>query len=190
MRSKTNQSRVWAWALLGLVMTGNVRADVLFSNLGDDDSWDHDNAYVLEFAPAGKAMPFMASFTGSFTSVELPLGIVEGTNQFIVELRADDNGSPGEVLESFVVQDVPYLFVEPETLSVAVSVVNPVLEQDATYWVAAFPGADDTTGGWNWTCPLQTGVWAATPDGGDTWEFNPFVRTEISAFRINADPLE
>jgi hypothetical protein len=89
-------------------MTGNVRADVLFSNLGDGDTWDHTTAYVLEFRPAGKAMPFMASFTGSCTSVELPLGIVGGPNQFVVELRADDNGSPGEVLESFVVQDVPY----------------------------------------------------------------------------------
>jgi hypothetical protein len=134
-------------------------------------------------------MPFTAAFTGAFTSVELPLGIALGTNEFIVELRADDNGYPGEVLESFVFDDVPPLFSNTQTLLVGSSILNPVLEENTTYWLAAWPGADDTSGGWNWSNPLQHGIWAASSDGGDTWEFNPFGRDEIAAFRISADPL-
>jgi len=198
MLSKANRVHLWAWALVGVLgLAASVRADVLFSNLGDDDSWDRDSSYVLRgpdgsgSSPAGgKAMPFTAAFTGALTYVELPLGVtlIPGTNEFIVELRADDNGSPGDVLESFIFDDVPYVYSESQTLSVGISMLNPVLEQDTTYWLAAFPSANDTSGGWNWSSPLQYGIWAASSDGGDTWEFNPFGREEIAAFRISADP--
>jgi hypothetical protein len=198
MSSKVNVVSVWAVVVIGVLgMAESARADVVFSNLGPDDSWDHGNAYVLRgpfgsgSSPSGgKAMPFTPDFTAVFTSVELPLGVmlIPGTNYFIVELRADNDGLPGDVIESFAFEDVPYVFSPDQTLSVGISELNPVLEEGTTYWLAAFPGELDTSGGWNWTSPLQTGTWAASSDDGATWELNPFGRPEISAFRINGDP--
>lgn len=185
--------RCLAATLAALTWAGATRADVVFSNFGPGGDWDHGSAYVLRgpqgngTSPAGgKAMPFRPTFRAEFTSVELALGsgLIPGTNRFVVELRVDEQGHPGAVLESFMFENLPYLFSPTQTLSVGNSAVRPVLEADTNYWIAAFPGASDTSGGWNWSSPLQTGVWAASADG-TTWEFNPFGRTEIAAFRVN-----
>ncbi len=182
-----------ATVLAVLTWAEAARADVVFSNLGPGDEWNHTSAYVLRgpqgdgTSPAGgKAMQFRPTFQAEFTSVELALGsgLIPGTNRIVVELRADAQGQPGAVLESFAFENLPYLYSPTQTLSVGTSVSRPVLEANTTYWIAAFPGAADTSGGWNWSSPLQTGIWAASADG-TTWEFNPFGRTEIAAFRVN-----
>ena len=174
-----------------------VRADVVYSTLGDGDSWDQDNCYVVlgpdavggprPFAPA---MPFTPDFTVTFTSIELPLGmgLIHGTNGLIVALCDDSDGVPGDIIEAFEFDDLPYVFADDLPLSVAFSQLQPTLEEGTTYWVAVFPLADDTAGGWNLSSPLQMGVWAASQDGGGSWTLNPYGGTGIAAFRVNGDP--
>jgi hypothetical protein len=171
------------------------QAGYVFSNLV---TWDHSNAYVIRgssgsgSSPAGgKAMPFTPTVTASLTTIELPLGVdlVPGTNKFVVELQADAGGSPGAVLESFTVTNTPYEFSPTESLSVCTSTFHPVLSAGVKYWLAVYPGAADTSGGWNWTSPVQTGIWAATPDGRTTWIFNQFSRQEIAAFRVSGQAV-
>ena len=187
---------VWGLAVIALWAgsAGPSRADVLYSTLGPDDDWNHHEAYVVlgpdgigSPRPYAPAMPFMLGHHAILTSIDLPIGAgpIPGTNLFTVELRTDNAGSPGDVIESFSFSDLPGTFSAAESLSTAVSDLQPLLKAHRIYWLAVFPGADDTSGGWNLSSPLETGTIAVTRDGGDTWRLESQADTAIAAFRIN-----
>lgn len=187
---------VWALAVavLWAGAAGPSRADVLYSTLGSDDVWDHHQAYVVlgphgtgSPAPYAAAMPFVLDHHATLTSIDLPVGasLRPGTNLFTVALLADDDGLPGEVIESFSLADLPWMFSSAEPLSTVVSELQPRLKAHRVYWLTVLPGADDTSGGWNFTSPLQTGTIAFTQDGGASWRLKTGGGTAIAAFRIN-----
>jgi hypothetical protein len=93
------------------------------------------------------------------------------------------------MIESFTFTSLPGPSSMSEPLSVGTSVLKPVLQANTTYWLAAFPGASDSSGGWNLTSPLQTGTFASSEDGGSTWVIDRFGRTEISAFEVDGVAL-
>jgi hypothetical protein len=173
--------------------------DVAFSTLGPEDDWDHHHAYVVigpdgvgSPRPYAPAMPFTPDFSAILTSIELPLGVglIPGTNSLAVALLDDNDGLPGDVIDWFVFEDLPFMFDPNQPLSVAISEQQPVLDASSTYWLAVFPGSDDTSGGWNFSNPLQTGVIAFSRDSGETWNLQTSQGTAIAAFRINGDPVE
>ena len=187
---------VWGLAVVALWAgaASQSRADVLFSTLGPDDDWNHHQGYVVlgpdgigSPRPYAAAMPFILEHHGVLTSIELPIGAgpIPGTNLFTVELLTDNAGLPGDVIESFSFSDLPGMFSSAEPLSTAVSELQPFLKAHRVYWLAVLPGGDDTSGGWNFSNPLETGTIAFTRDGGDTWTLKSEADTAIAAFRIN-----
>lgn len=182
--------------MLGTV--GSIRADVVFSNLGPNDDWDHHHSYVVDGPnavgsprPYAPAMPFTPTFTSVLTSIELPLGVglVPGTNALVVGLLADADGLPGDALEWYVFEDLPFVFSSGEGLSEAFSDLQPILEEGVTYWVAVLPGGDDTAGGWSFSSPLQTGTIAYSEDAGASWTLRSTFGTAVAGFRVNGDPI-
>jgi hypothetical protein len=172
---------------------------VLYSTLGPQKSWDRHDAYVVlgpngagSPRPYAAAMPFMLDNSAVLKSIHLPIGagLIPSTNLFIVELLADNDGLPGDVIESFSFADLPFTFSATEPLSVAKSQVQPILEAGTVYWLAVLPGGDDTAGGWNFTSPLQTGTIAFTRDGGNTWTLKSQADTAIAAFRLHGHLLD
>jgi hypothetical protein len=156
-------------------------ADQIYSNLGTDGTWDHSNAYTIN-SGFTQAMHFTLTASATLTAIDLPIGYESGTNLFNVQLRANNGGVPGAIIESIALSNLPTAFNEP--LAVATSALHPVLTAGTEYWVVVAPGNASTNGVWNWTSPLQTGTHASSADGGSTWTINAFGRTEISAFSI------
>ncbi len=192
---------LWGLVLIALWVgvAGRSRADVLYSTLGPHKDWNHRQAYVVlgpdgvgSPRPYAAAMPFILDTSAVLKSIHLPIGAgpVPGTNLFTVELLADNDGLPGDVIESFSFADLPFVFSSDEPLSIAVSEVQPVLEAGTVYWLAVLPGGDDTAGGWNFSNPLQTGTMAFTRDGGNTWTLKTDADTAIAAFRIHGHRLK
>jgi PEP-CTERM motif len=174
---------------------GPARADVIFSNFGPDDSFNHGQArgVVGPMVPIGNprstAMPFTPEFTAFFDMAELPLALVFlSPNLVTVQVRANDptgGGIPGAILEEFQLTNLPV--VSPQIFQV-VSTLHPLLEAEETYWLAAIAGTPTTWGAWFLTEPPQSGHNATTPDLGATWRRDEFGQGTSSAFRISGTP--
>jgi hypothetical protein len=106
----------------------------------------------------------------AFTGASLALGWFSGVNQFLINLRADDRGKPGAVMESFLVTNVP----DFRTGGGVVTVRDPdpftdlvFLETGRTYWLEAEPGVPGfraAVAGWFPNDQYYAGVWRS-PDG-------------------------
>jgi hypothetical protein len=168
-----------------------VLADVVFDNFGPGDSYQTDQGYGIGTVPPvpdadlAPGEGFRVS-RGTFqlTSIELALSFFKGSvNAVDVQFRADDGGVPGAILESFHFTDLePFGIDHP--LVVAESVLQPLLEEKATYWVTA-SASEHTLAVWNKNSTDEVGQHAISMNG------TPFVvyKGLQGAFRVNGDPV-
>jgi hypothetical protein len=179
-----------AYSLLNMMALAN--AAVIYNTFGPSDVFSHifgdavDGPQVSVGNPRAVAFPFTPGFTATFNTAELPLGTTVfglGPNHFQVQLRVDQGGLPGVVLETFDLFNLPMIFSDPGTVLVTSS-VHPLLKMGTQYWLAALPVAADTSGTWLLAVPDQRGNGALTPDIGQTWRLNEFGPPLIAAFRI------
>lgn len=179
-----------------LVPTAQVDGGIIFDNFGPGDSYDTGNANdvygpsVSASNPRACAFPFTPSATYQFASAELPLGVNvfgSGPPTIVVELLSDNGGLPGTVLESFTFTNLVKSY--SDKIVQATSILHPVLQLGTQYWLAALPGAANTSGIWNYALPNTDGNKATTPDIGQTWKLNEFGEQPVSAFEIDGTPF-
>ena len=153
------------------------RADaVIFSNLGSNDSYNGSTGWT-EGTPNGGADYFIngSAFTVGATSlnlstIEVAVGILQGTNQLTIDLDADSGGSPGSVIESFTINSAmpPFGSFSSGNLVTATSVLNPLLTAGSQYWVVLSVPNDGTTwAAWNQNSIGDTGGFAQGDNGSD-----------------------
>ena len=147
------------YAVAALLLSGPascVAGTIFFSNLvqpGDQYGPDplgigHTPGYpVAGSGYTSGASRFTVDTTFRLTEIEAPLFYAgAGPNQIDVFLLSDVLGSPGSVIESFLVANLP----TSGALTDITSVLNPVLQSGAAYWVAA-TGGPQTFDAWSFT---------------------------------------
>jgi hypothetical protein len=175
------------------VASAEVRADFLFSNLSPPPHpYDTGTAWIIGqggvSGDVNVAFAFTPTITGTLSAVELPLFTGSGTPDFKVQVRSDNNGVPGALLESFDVVNPPGPPFAPP-LSVEQSVLQPLLTAGQQYFLEVSPGAGDTGGGWNLNNTGQFGKTYFSYDGGQTWIVNQFGGGPMGAFAVEGVPV-
>jgi len=197
---------VFGLALLVLALPVVSRADsVIYSDLGPGNSYDPSNATTnpadnWEVSGASSAdgeelvaVPFTPSANYDLTKILIALSFFSGTNNgAYVTLDSDSSGSPGAVIESWTLSDLPTLgststITSHQTLTSAPGIL---LSAGTTYWIVAMPdsaGASDTIDGWNFNSLGDSGTVAYSFDG-TTWntDGSPFI---LPALTVKGTPV-
>ncbi len=163
-----------AGSLLALAATVAHAQTVLFDNYGPGDTYRTDMGMTLgEGGPVGgpkheAAVPF--TVTGGdfyFNTAEFSVILNWGEDIVFVDLRADDNGAPGQILQSTTASGVadPFELAPPMIADFGGSTI---LEDGATYWIAMSAQGPDAL--LSWAHALEDwGHRAWRLDGGD-WQ--------------------
>ena len=164
--------------IAGFLMLSSIHASIIFSNFGPGIMYGPDGVGT-GFAPgdpAGANRSYGTGFTVTgqsyrLTDLNLPLGLISGTNAVQVAITADNVGSPGAVLESFLLTSVgpPQ---SPLSLILIPSALHPILNEGSQYWVTVSGGAPDTFALWALTLSGITGPAAAKLFPNDPWSVN------------------
>ena len=164
--------------IIGFLMLSSIHASIIFSNFGPGIMYGPDGVGT-GFAPGDPAGANRSSGTGfavtgqsyRLTDLNLPLGLISGTNAVQVAITADNVGSPGAVLESFLLTSVgpPQ---SPFSLILIPSALHPILNEGSQYWVTVSGGAPDTFALWALTLSGITGPAAAKLFPNDPWSVN------------------
>jgi hypothetical protein len=104
--------------------------------------------------PPFPAFTFAVSFTPSvslrLSDIAIPFGLFPGPNLFDVWVTADNNGSPGTVLEKFIVTGFPNgLTTQPPPITVISSAIHPPLTAGTQFWLVIGPGVATSFGAWS-----------------------------------------
>jgi hypothetical protein len=185
---KVNSSNPF-FVLLVICLVGPTHANaaIVYSNLGPGDTF---SGYGDSFGKGSREYIFWgASFTlGSssfaFTSAEVPLVSLSGSNEVTFGLRSDNSGLPGALLQSFSAS------IPPNGYAIVTfhGTVPFVLNCGTTYWLTSEDDApDDTYAGW-----FENNIGfvksVAIRYGSGDW-LTSFYPPDIAtvAFRINGD---
>ena len=147
-------SRFMAVALLAFG-TLAARADVVFSDFAPSDGYNQSNAYAAagSTSPIGTyitAAAFTSSSTVDLSQIDLALWNYAGTNSVEISLLSDNSDTPGSVIESWDVSNLPNLVTVQGYPSGNLTTVTPTstveLDSGTQYWVeiqAIDPSTED-----------------------------------------------
>ncbi len=178
-----------------LFLLGSAEAEVVYSTLGPGDSYNGMVGLTVGFPISGanyyaEAGAFTPASTVSFDEVDLAVtwpGAGRGS-AILVQLRTDNSGLPGSVLEAFTFSNLPVSgTVSSGDLLEGESVLHPELFAGAQYWVAVVPNGDDIFDSWNDSLPAVLGPQSSSTNGGLTWP-TPTDHTQ-GAFRVDGSPV-
>lgn len=184
--------RLAAVALVGMLVTAVVQADVIYSNFGPGTTFDSGVSYVLSgpSSPVGMytmAMPFIPSASYTLDSATVAIGIDQGTNSFDLAVYDDSGGRPGStVLESWsgIVMGPDHSATTTETV---LSASNPLLTGGSPYWLVASASAD-TWAGWMYNSTGDLGGYAFSTTGpAGPWNVSPPL-SEEGAYSVMGTP--
>ncbi len=155
-------------------------ASVLYTTFGAGQTFSPAQYSISGGAsPEAIAAPFQPSQTATLDSVDLALEIDSGTDSFIVNLAQDNSGTPGTVLESFVLSGIP----NSATVETVNSTLHSLLSVGNTYWIEVLAGGADTAGGWDRNNQGFNGL-SGSFNNGVTWQADQ--TSEVStAFDVN-----
>jgi hypothetical protein len=130
----------------------DARASIIFSDLGPGGTYDiNTGASVLGAAetsqPVASGFAFAASATGIVQGIDIALTTTRfpGTvSNVLVALQADSAGSPGNVIESWHISDLPSVFDPCCTLWPLSPLSTYTLSAGTQYWLTAAPDAVET----------------------------------------------
>lgn len=178
--------------IAGFLMVGGINAAIIFSNFGPGIMYGPDGVGT-GLAPGDPAGANRSSGTGftvtgqsyRLTDINLPLGLISGTNAVKVAITADNVGSPGGVLESFLLTSVapPQ---SPLSLILIPSAIHPLLNAGTQYWITVSGGAPNTFALWALTLSGITGPAAARLFPNDPWSVNI---NRTGAVQVIGDPV-
>jgi hypothetical protein len=168
-----------------LLSSGTAHADVLYNNFGPDDTYRLEAGWTIGLSQSGSTFvqgdPFLVSVSDyQLNSITLPLAYVSGPTQDAqVQLRADNGGLPGAVIETFQFTNLPQISAVYEPPTTEASTAHPVLQAGQEYWLiaSAIDGDEDV---WQMNTTGDLGLHAQSDDGA------PFVGESGTrgAFRV------
>jgi len=130
----------------------------VYSDLGPDNDFS-SNGWCVSGASGADCSTFAiryiaAAFTPAtssiLSSISLPLSNISGTNGAVIWLANNSSGgTPGTVLESWSVSNLPASSEATIALTSVTSKLNPALQAGQTYWLEVQPLAADTTDYWD-----------------------------------------
>ena len=153
-----------------LVLGSSISAEanvVLYSTFGPGDSYNCCQGTTVSGAASisgynALGQQFSVPVTATVSTIELALFVFNSPfisrpvdDSLQIALNADNGGRPGSILESYVIGNLP--FVPAQIVEIA-STTKTLLLSDKFYWITAVPLTDTTTGGWNDSLPIVTGL--------------------------------
>lgn len=176
------------WLLLAALLPGALRADVIYTNFGDGDSYLGGSGLIVTrdgAAWSSVAVSFVPAAAYSLSSIEFAASsLIAGGAGTSVAIFADDDGHPaGRSLETITLDGKLTPFGGASALLTVQSSLHPLLEAGETYWV----GMNAPRGGlavWNQTTSLSTGF--AATDGAGKWSFSNGVQ---GAMELEGTPV-
>jgi hypothetical protein len=123
-------------------------ADVIASTLPSD------NSYCLGCGNAGIgtqtfAIRFDASTDAQLGEIEVAVALLSGPNQLLVSLATDDDGSPGNILESLTAIGQMKPIGSASSIVTVDSILQPTLVEGDYYWIeVSTPAPFDTMASW------------------------------------------
>jgi len=144
---------------------------VIYSNFGSGytydccDGWDEYGGFPVAMA----FTPTKANYL--LVQIDFVFVYFRGTDAMTMELCADNNGAPGKVLASWIVQDLPAYVGEPYQYPIQTLKPNkPIaLAMNNQYWLVPIP-ASNAILGWNGNYDDIEGNMAFSDNNGATWE--------------------
>jgi hypothetical protein len=164
-----------------LLCSGSALADtVVYNSFGAGDTYRSNGDAI------GTGQVIAVNFTGSglfLTEADLAFYSTSGTPSVIVKLLGDNGGLPNSatVVEQWTVSGIP-TYPTSQIFNLPSS-TNVLLASGITYWLGVFPGASDTSVGWNINSQGFIGE-AYSYDGSSwnySWSYNPVFRIEGTA---------
>jgi hypothetical protein len=165
-------------------------SEVIYSTFGPGDTFDVNIGRSLGGPPSQINWAVAEAFTphskAIFTEVELAAYSDTGGDSMLVQLRDDNLGLPGSVLESLTITDLAdYTEAPSGTLAVGLSILKPRLVAGNQYWITA-SALDGMEGVWQYSSPNVTGPTASSVDGGATWTS---ANSQQTAFRVDGSAV-
>ncbi|MBZ5723940.1 MAG: hypothetical protein LAP87_02980 [Acidobacteriia bacterium] len=177
MSLRTTSLLLLTWLALGAPLGANT---VLFSNfpanngpfLGMPGSWVH-------------AQGFTPSTDALLAQISVKIAM-EPAGTAVIDLRDDNAGSPGNVIESFTAP----AFQMNGSIVTLDSVLHPLLLTSTLYWVTFTDNASDpnTRIYWAWNDALQLGNYRYSLDGGETWRSDTGFQNVQTALEVTGTP--
>jgi hypothetical protein len=125
---------------------------LVFNSFGPGNSyityadWGISGASGLSGGFVGHAELFVPSVSGNLYSLQVAVGQLSGGTGLVnFSVAADDGGTPGATLESFLNEQAPSPGSGVLTIN---SITQPLLQAGATYWLCAEPAQSTTAIGW------------------------------------------
>ncbi len=174
---KTNLTLILLLVALFMGLSSSVLADTMvYNSFGPGDAYRSDGDGI------GTGQVIAVNFTGTglfLTEVDLAFYSSQGTPSIIVKLLGDNGGFPDSftVLEQWTVSGIP-TYPTSQIFNLT-SITNVPLTSGVTYWLGAFPGAPDTSVGWNLNSQSFVGEaysFNVGVDWGYSWSYNPVFR--------------
>ncbi len=160
--------KAFEWMLAIAVSFSPLGATSLYSDFGSGLSFDTVSSHNWSIYDTSTnqivAVSFDPSTTATLDSVDLAVANFSGTASVIVDIDADNAGSPGTVLEAITVSG---LTSTPTALS-GTSTLHPLLQNGTTYWFVVLPADTTTSAAWYWNNQGQNGF-SFSSNLGDTW---------------------
>jgi hypothetical protein len=156
--------------LLGLAPPA--QAVTIYTTFGPGDSYGGSNYLIGTSQQQVIAGMFVPGFDATLDSIRVATHFFQGDNNFTVYLASDSGGVPGAALESFT--NVAFVST-PGSIVTLNSILHPMLNTGATYWVVV-TAADltKTDGGWFFNDQgIDSGMAHHNTDSGGVWFASP-----------------
>ncbi len=180
-------------ALLCVATAQKAQADtVIFSNFGPGMTFTN-GVYFVNGGNTGQVLAVRFTSTGNFTfsSAQLALNLVSGTNQLQVSLATNSSNSPGTIIETITVNNA--LGPLPGSVVTANSTLQPLLSAGTDYWLIAFAPAANTSIAWHQSPAdpsiLPPGNFVVNNTHSQTGPWAYLVPATRPAFQINGNPV-
>ena len=159
-------------------------ADLIFSTLGPDDTYNVGSGYTIGNPDweRGNQFSFAAATSFFLDTIELAIGMDTPPNEINIRLWDDSSGLPGDIIEEINVLDAMGPFGVDNPLVVVNSPGRPILEPDIDYWLTVSAPSTSTHAGWNLS-PAEMGFYAYR-QGTGSWTI-PTEKYTMAAFRLN-----
>ncbi|MBI9077161.1 MAG: FG-GAP repeat protein [Desulfatibacillum sp.] len=179
--------------LFCVCLASTASGEIIYDNFGEGDSYVPNSGLGVGcvLGPFGcilkleRSIPITVTATGTDHYLDyaaLPLVNYREPGDMEINIREDDNGLPGDLLES------QYVLAGPEAQVYTIQFSgNTVLEESQTYWVHLSYVAPESRFNWLETADVITGT-VATRAQKD-WNWSPDVQ-EYGAVRLGTTPLD
>jgi hypothetical protein len=162
---------------LAFYVPDSARADsIVFNNLGTGTNLAQNFGWAVQGADQGVGAPYQAvaaaftpTNTTNFTELEMALRFQatgEPNPGVTVDLMSDSSGSPGAVLESWFVDNLPSVCCTLQTLSGDGTI--PLIS-GTQYWIAALPGDNFDAASWIIPADETMGPLSFQGSSGGAW---------------------